>query len=115
MKERILKSQKLSHAKHYDLATAAAREAMNELKKEGYYTEENSEMLWRTAWSAADYALVCEEADYEDATWAATEAARRRARAIHGCLARLEYIRVGKITPAWRVQLAQLQQQKMAQ
>ena len=110
MKERILKSQKLSHAKHYDLATAAAREALDTLEEEGLYTDENNEVLWRTAWSTADFALVVEDAELEEATWLATQAARRHALAIPGGVTRYKYIKAGRITPAWRVQLAQLAQ-----
>ena len=107
MKERILKNQKLTHSQCWDLATAAAREAMDMLEKEGYYTPENDERLWRTAWSTADAAIVCEEADLAEATLLATEAARRHAKAIPGGNVRLKYVKDGRITPAWRVQLAQ--------
>ena len=111
MKVKILKDQKLSRSNHCHMASLAAIAACTALENEGYYTEENPERLWETAWSTADYAIVCEEADYEEATWLATQAARRHALAIPGGNARLAYIRAGKITPAWRVQLAQLQQQ----
>ena len=111
MKERILKSERIPYLKHCRMADIAARAAMDTLEAEGEYTDENNEVLWRTAWSTADFALVCEEADLEEATWLATQAARRRARARIGGDLRLELIKAGRITPAWRVQLAQLQQQ----
>ncbi len=110
MKVRILKDQKLSRSNHCHMASLAAIEAMNTLELEGYYTEENSERLWETAWSTADYALVVEDADYEEAIGLATQAARRHALAIPGGNVRLAYIKAGKINPAWRVQLAQLAQ-----
>ena len=111
MKERILKDQHIPYLKHCRMADIAAIAACTALEEEGLYTDENNETLWRTAWSAADYALVVEDAELEEATWLATQAARRRARARIGGDVRLAYIKAGKINPAWRVQLAQLQQQ----
>ena len=110
MKERILKDQHIPYMKHCCMADIAAIAACTQLESEGYYTPENNEVLWRTAWSAADFALVCEGAELEEATWLATQAARRQALARIGGTVRLAYIRAGKINPAWRVQLAQLAQ-----
>ena len=107
MKERILKDQHMPYMKHCAMASTAAIAACTQLEAEGYYTPENNELLWRTAWSAADAAIVCEEADLAEATLLATQAARRHALAIPGGNVRLKYIHAGKITPAWRVQLAQ--------
>ena len=111
MKERILKNQRIPYLKHCRMADLAAIAACTALENEGLYTDQNNEELWRTAWSRADFALVCENAELEEATWLATQAARRHALAIPGGNARLKYIRAGKLNPAWRVQLAQLQQQ----
>ncbi len=110
MKERILKDQHMPYMKHCAMASIAAIAAMNELETEGLYTDENNEVLWRTAWSTADFALVVEDAELEEATWLATQAARRHALAIPGGVTRYKYIKAGRITPAWRVQLAQLAQ-----
>ena len=110
MKVKILKDQKLSRSNHCHMASLAAIKALDTLELEGYYTDENSGRLWETAWSAADYALVVDAAELEEATWLATQAARRHALAIPGGNARLAYIKAGKINPAWRVQLAQLAQ-----
>ena len=110
MKERILKDQHIPYLKHCRMADIAARAACTQLESEGEYTDENNETLWRTAWSTADFALVCEEADLEEATWLATQAARRHALAIPGGMTRYKYVKTGKIIPAWRVQLAQLAQ-----
>ena len=110
MKVKITKSERIPYMKHCDLADIAARAAMDTLESEGMYTDENNETLWRTAWSTADFALVCEEAELEEATWLATQAARRHAFAIPGGLTRYKDIKTGRITPAWRVQLAQLAQ-----
>lgn len=110
MKIKITKNQPIPYLKHCEMASIAAIAAMDTLEQEGLYTDENNEVLWETAWHAADLAIVCEEADLAEATCAATEAARRHALAIPGGMTRLEYIRAGKITPAWRVQLAQLAQ-----
>ena len=107
MKVRILKDQKLSHDQSWNLATQAAREACTQLEKEGLYTDQNDEILWRTAWSAADYSIVCEDAELEEATWLATQAARRRARIMQDGDLRRELIMAGKITPAWLRRLAQ--------
>lgn len=115
MKVKVMKDQKLSHAQACDLARLAAIKALNTLEKEGTYTEENSDRLWDTAWTAADYSIVCEDASIEEAAWLAEEAARRHAKALIGGNLRLKYIQEGRITPAWRVQLAELQQQKLAQ
>ena len=107
MKVKILKSMPLRRSQHCTMASLAAIKALDTLELEGYYTEENSERLWETAWSTADYALVVEDADYEEAIWLATQAARRHALAIPGGNARLAYIRDGRVTPAWRIRLAQ--------
>ena len=107
MKERILKNQRIPNLNHCDLADIAARAAMDTLETEGEYTDENNETLWRTAWSTADLALVCEEAELAEAAWLATEAARRHALAIPGGMTRREHIKAGRITPAWMMRLAQ--------
>lgn len=100
----------MPYMKHCRMADIAAIAAMNELETEGLYTDENNETLWETAWSTADYAIVCEDASLEEATFMATQAARRHALAIPGGITRYKYIKAGRITPAWRVQLAQLAQ-----
>ena len=107
MKVKVMKSERIPYLKHCTMASIAAIAACTTLEKEGYYTPENSDRLWDTAWSAADYALVVEDADYEEAIWLATQAARRHALAIPGGNARLAYIRDGRVTPAWRIRLAQ--------
>jgi hypothetical protein len=111
MKVKVMKEQRIPYLKHCAMASTAAIAALNTLEKEGTYTEENSDRLWDTAWTAADYSIVCEDASIEEATWLAEEAARRHARAMIGGNVRLKYIHAGKLVPAWRVQLAQLQQQ----
>ena len=100
MKERILKDQHIPYMKHCCMADIAAIAACTQLESEGYYTPENNEVLWRTAWSAADFALVCEGADLEESIWMATQAARKHAKAIVGGMTRHKYVRTGKITPA---------------
>ncbi len=100
MKVKITKSERIPYMKHCCMADIAARAAMDTLEAEGEYTDENNETLWRTAWSTADFALVCEEADLEEATWLATQAARRHAKAIPGGMTRYKYIKAGMLTPA---------------
>ena len=100
MKERILKDQRIPYLKHCRMADIAAIAACTALEEEGLYTDENNETLWRTAWSTADFALVVDDAELEEATWLATQAARRHALAIPGGIARRKYVRTGRITPA---------------
>ena len=100
MKERILKDQHIPYLKHCRMADIAARAAMDTLEEEGLYTDENNEVLWRTAWSTADFAFVCEEAELAEATWLATEAARRHALPIPGLMTSLKYVKDGMLRPA---------------
>lgn len=101
MKVKITKNQPIPYLKHCAMASIAAMAAMDTLEEEGLYTDENNEVLWRTAWSAADRAIVCEEADITEATELATTAARRHALAIPGGRRRWELVRAGRIVPAW--------------
>lgn len=107
MKERILKNQRIPYLKHCRMADIAAIAACTQLEEEGEYTDENNETLWRTAWSTADFALVVEDAELEEATWLATQSARRHAKAIVGGTVRLKYTKDGRIIPAWMTRLAQ--------
>ena len=116
MKVKVMKSMPLTRTSHCTMASQAAIAACTTLEDEGVYTNENSDRLWETAWHAADAAIVCEDASLEAATFMAEEAARRHARAMIGGNLRLKYIREGKLVPAWRIQLQELQQQRrMAQ
>ena len=100
MKVKITKSERIPYLKHCRMADIAARAAMDTLEEEGLYIDENNEVLWRTAWSTADFAFVCEEAELAEATWLATEAARRHALTIPGGMTRRMYVKAGMLRPA---------------
>lgn len=101
MKVKIMKNNDLTYGQWMALCRDAAIAACTALENEGYYTPENNEVLWETAWNAAYNAYVCEGVDKAEGVYLATEAARRHAKAIPGGMTRYKHIKAGKITPAW--------------